>query len=330
MLQVGVPDFDLHFAASLVNLQTTADYSEVIAHAFIDHDVSARLTLKNEPATGKHDPIQIKEVSLGFEVGAHRPRAHFFLDSLYAMLGLAPGVRVAIPEVGFDVGLRFDVPLPEISTLLQRRQLYFGLIVIERATGLEFEIPEDIPGDDIDSISFAYHAIVEREFRWVCNDVTLMMPATEESLTWIGGLPPAVPGGSAYRVMFGPAPKTRTIFGQTAALGDETLFLDDAVIQNREEVVAELSAKDGHIVPVRFRPLSRMGRYVLTRAPRLPDEPWDERIIGCINLEDTLNERLVARYHELATSSLAGLTPETAEAVTARPTLDEDAHLIGD
>lgn len=330
MLRVGVPDFDLHFAASLVNLQMTADYSEVIAHAFIDHDVSARLTLKNEPATGTHDPIQIKEVSLGFDVGAHRPRAHFFSDSLYAMLGLAPGVSVSIPEAGLDLGLRFDMPLSEISTLLQRRQLYFGLIVIERATGLEFKIPEDIPGDDIDSISFVYHAIVEREFDWVCNEATLMAPATEGSLAWINGLRPTEPGGSVYKVMLGPAPKSRTIFGQTVALGDEMLALDDAAIENREEALRELEHKDGRVVPVRFRPLSRMGRYVLPGAPVLPDGPWDESIVGCINLEDTLNEWLVARYHELATSSLAGLTPEAAEAVTARPALGEDAYLMGE
>ena len=49
-------------------------------------------------------------------------------------------------------------------------------------------------------------------------------------------------------------PESRTIFGQTVALGDETVFLDDAAILNREEVLRELSLDDGHIVPVTFRP----------------------------------------------------------------------------
>jgi hypothetical protein len=330
MLHVGISDFDLHFAASLIDVQTAADYSEVIIKAFIDQGVSARLTLRNEPATGANEPLQIKEVSLNFDVTENRPRPLFFSDSLYAALGLAGSINISMPELGMDVGVHFSMPLSGVSTLLQRRQIYFGLMVIERATGLKFEIPEFIPGEDIDAIAFTYHAVVARDFRWLCNEVTLMPPATKEILIWLNNLPTTEPGGIIYRVMFGPAPKSRTIFGQTVALGDETVFLDDAVIQNREEVLRRLAVNDEQIVPVTFRPLSRKGRYVLPNAPRMPNVPWDERLVGCINLEDTLNERLAARYHELAASTLAGLTPEEIKAVTERPVLDEDAHLIGD
>jgi hypothetical protein len=108
------------------------------------------------------------------------------------------------------------------------------------------------------------------------------------------------------------------------------VLIEDGVIQNREEVKRELSRLDGHIVPVKIRPLSRKGRYRLPNAPRLPSAPWDEEIEAYINLEDQLNERLTARYNELAASTLAGLSSEEIEAVTAQPVLDENAHLISD
>jgi hypothetical protein len=329
-LHFSVPDFGTQFAAPLVDLRTKNDYSEVVMEAFIDEGVTARLTLRNEPAKDAYESLQIKEASLRFEVSQHSARAHFFGDSLYAVVALAEGVTISLPGTGLDIGLQFKMPLSEISTMLQLRQIYFGMIVVERATGLKFDVPKFIPGEDIDSISFSYHAIVAREFRWLCNEVMLEMPATDESLTWISNLQPTEPGGSVYKVMFGPRPRHRTIFGQTVALGDETIFIDDAVIQNREEVLRELSPGDGHIVPVKFRPLSRKGRYVLPQAPTLPDEPWDEGIVGCVELEDALNERLAGRYNELAASTLIGLPPEEIEALTVRPALDEDAHLIGD
>ena len=102
------------------------------------------------------------------------------------------------------------------------------------------------------------------------------------------------------------------------------------MIENRDDLRRELAKNDGHIVPITIRPRGRQGRYVFTNAPRLPDAPWDEKIQSFINLEDKLNERLAARYHELAASTVADLTPEEIEAVTARPELDEDAHLIRD
>lgn len=328
MLRIGIPNFNMHLATSLDDLQSSVNYSEIIARSLVDPGVSARLTLRNEPARDINEPIQIKKVTLNFDVMEHRPRALFFAESLYATLGLAENVNISMPEIGLNVSVDFDMPLSEISNMLQRRQVYFGLIVIECATPLMFEIPEFIPGEDIDAISFTYHAIVARDFRWLCNDVTLFMPATRESLTWINNLPTTEPGGYIYRVQFGPTPKNRTIFGQTIVLGDEIVFLDDAVIENHDDVLRELGLNDGHSVPVKFRPLSRKGRYLFPDAPRLPETPWDEKIVGFINLEGLLNEQLATRYHQLAALTLAGLTPEEIKAVTERPMLDEDAYLI--
>jgi hypothetical protein len=298
----------------------------VMVRAFVDKGVSARLTLMNEPVGDATDSLQVREVSLNFDVSEHKPRAHFIAASLYAALGLGGPIKISIPEMGLDVGVRFDMPLQEISTLLQSRQTYFGLLVIERATGLELEIPEHITPEDMNAIAFTYHAIVEREFDWLANEVTAQMPATEQYLIWANN-PRST---QVNEFSFGPTPASRSIFGQKVELGPETVFIKDGVIRDIEHVRGEFARLDGHMVSVVVRPLSRIGRFSLPLAPRLPSAPWGEKIGSLIALEDSLNERLAIRYHDLAASTLSDLSPEEVQSVTARPDLGEDAHLIND
>jgi len=325
VLQFGVPEFELQFGGSLIDIDTTADYSVVTIKSVVDSNVSALVTLRNDPARNILLPLKTNELSVNILVDEHSPRACFFSESLYAVFGLAGKVNVTIPQLGLNLGANFQIPPSQISKMMQLRQIYFGLVTIERATRMTFRVPSFIPGEDIDAISFSYHAIVARNFRWLCNDVTLMMPATEENLDWLQTLSPTVQGGSIYRVNFGPTPKSRTIFGQVVSLGDETLYLDDAVIQDRDAVMRSLRRKDGHVVPVKFRPLSRKGRYVFDNSPRLPNSPWDSSITALIGLENYLDANLTAKYNELAASEL---TPDEIADVLASPLLDEDSHLI--
>ena len=329
MLRINVPGFDLFFGAALSDMHASDDYSVVTVEALLDASLIMLVTLKTQVADDAGN-LRINEVAINFDVTEHRPRAHFLAASLYAMLPLAGPIRVEIPTMKVDVRLNFSAPLREISTLLQKRQAYYGLMVIERATDLRLDIPEDLSGEEMNDISFTYHAIVERTFYWLAKFITLPMPANEESLTWLNNLQPTELGRSIYKLQFGPAPEFRTILGQTVNLGLQTVFIEDAVMQNREEVRRELSALDGHMVPIMIRPLSGMGRYHLPDAPQLPDAPWDEQIETCIRLEDELNERLAARYSELAAATLDGLTPAEIKIVTERPTLSEGAHLIKD
>ena len=92
----------------------------------------------------------------------------------------------------------------------------------------------------------------------------------------------------------------------------------------------DLAKNDGSIVPIKFIPRNRKGLYVFANSPRLPEVPWDEKVESFIGLEDSLNERLAGRYHELAASTVADLTPKEIEVLIARPDLSEDAYLIKD
>jgi hypothetical protein len=330
LLAIDVPAFGVHMQGELKDLEVGAGYREVTFESLVDAGVSTLLTLRNEYSNGVGSDLRIKAASLGLRVNDHRPRTHFIASTLYAMLGLAGPVKLSIPNLNIDLGLNFARPPSEVASFLQLRQIYFGLMVIEKATGLEFEIPPEISGEEKYSISFAHNAIVSQQFIWLLNDITQPTPANAETMAWFDNLQPTEPNGYEYTLQFGPSPEVRKIFGQDVPLGDQTVFIVDGLIENRDDLLRELAKNDGHIVPITIRPRSRQGRYVFTNAPRLPDNPWDEKIEDFIKLEDMLNERLAARYHQLAASTVADLTPEEIEAVTARPELDEGAYLIRD
>jgi hypothetical protein len=329
LLSLDVPAFGMRMDGEITDLRINNGYREVTFESFVYSGVAAQLTLRNEYANGTTGVLQIKGASLNFRAGDHKPRTHFVADSLYALLGLAGQVRISIPDMNIDLGLNFKIRPSEISKFLELRQIEFGLMVIEKATGLQFAVPQHISGDEIKSIGVAYHAILTHQFVSRVNEITQPTPANEERLAWFDNLKSAEPNG-CYKLMFGPSIATRTIFGREVPLGDETVLIDDAIIEDRDKVRRELAQKDGHIVPIRIRPRSRKARYAFANTPQLPDVPWDEKIENFISLEDSLNERLAARYHELAASTVADLTPEEIEAVTARPELGEDAHLVGD
>jgi hypothetical protein len=314
----------------ITDLDVGAGYREVIFESLVDARVSTLLTLRSERSNGVGSDLRIRAASLSLRVNDHRPRTHFIADTLYALLGLAGPVKVSIRGLNIDLGLHFMMPPSEVAAFLQRRQTYFGLMLIEKATGLKFDIPPQISGEEMNSIAFAYHALVAGQFIWLVNDITQPTPATEEMLAWFNNLRPAEPNGCTYTLQFGPSQEIRRIFGQDVSLGDQTVFIVDGLIENREVVRRELAKNDGHIVPIRIIPRSRKGRYVFANTPRLPEIPWDKNVENFIQLEDALNGRLAARYHELAASTVADLTPEEIQVVTTPPTLNDDAFQIRD
>jgi hypothetical protein len=329
-LGIEVPGFNFSFGAALSDMHLNDDYSVVTVEALLDPGLTMLVTLKNQVVDTEGN-LRITDVSINFNVTEHRPRTHFLASSLYAMLPLAGPVRIIIPAMRVDVTAKFSTPLREVSNLLQSRQTYYGLMVIERATGLKLNIPEYIPANEMNALAFTYHAIVDRTFDWPAKFMeALPLPANEENLARLSSLPSTEPGGAVYRLQFGPEPSSKTIFGQTVDLGLETIFIGDAVFQNLDDARRQMAQLDGQVVRVAVRSLSGIGRYHFSYAPRLPDSPWDEKIEACIKLEDRLNECLADRYNKLAASTLTGLTTEEIKAITERAVLGEDAHMIKD
>lgn len=328
VLTIEVPALKVQLSSPISDISTKNGYQEVVFESVVDKNVHAYLTLHSEPLNGTDNDLQIKNASLNFRVANHQARTHFITDTLYAILGLGGPVNLSIPNINVNLTLNFAIATQEISNFLQLRQLEFGLLVIEKACGLEFDIPPHISGEEINSITFAYHAIVENQFEWRVNEITQPTPAIEEMLFWFDSLKPVDQNGSVYKLMFGPSPATRLILGKQVSLGQETILLDDAVIENSEKVRQELAKKDGHIVPIRIKPRSRKGRYLFANTPRLPEDAWDETMESFMAVDELLDKALANRYHELAFSTVAELTHDEIETVTTRPELSEDAHLV--
>lgn len=309
-LSIDIPGLGVRLEGNVVDLHLINSYEEVTFEVSVDSGVSAFLTLRNERPSAADDSLQIREASLNFQVSEHRAQPHFIANTLYAMLGLSGVVRVSIPAIGLELGLHFDPAPSEIAELLQRRRLYLALMVIEKSTNVRFEIPEYISGEEMGSIFFASRAILEREFIWRVNEIVQPTPASEETLAWIDNLKSTKRHDFVYKIMFGPTPVSRIILGQEVRLGEQSVFIEDGIIECRQEVREALSRKDNRTVTVRIRPLSRAGRYVFSNGPTFPSILWDERIQGFLNLEVGLNERLVGRYYELMSVAIPELPPE--------------------
>lgn len=328
-LFIEVPAFGAKLAGEIIDLQTTDNYSEITFKSIVDIGVIALLTIHSEPSTGPDENLQIKEVFLSFQVTEHRARPLFITDTLYSMLGLGETVRVLIPAVNIDVTLRFDVPLSDLSELLQRRKMYFGLMVVENATGKKFEVPEYISGEDMSAIFFAARAILDRQFIWRVNEIIQPTSANTETFSWFQNLTHSRSDTRTFKLVFGPAEMPRAVLGQETSLGPQTIFIDDAFIEDYENVGSALSLMDDRVVTIRIRPLSRVGRYVFTNPPTLQNGAWDENVRRFIELEGALSQALMARYLTLMSIVVPELPPEQVYALINPETiglLAEEAH----
>jgi hypothetical protein len=328
-LSIEVPAFAAKLTGEIVDLQSTKNYSEITFKSIVDFGVAALLTIRSEPSTGPDENLQIKEASLSFQVSEHRARPLFITDTLYSLLGLGGTVRVLIPTINVDLTLRFNVPLSDLSELLQRRKMYFGLMVIENATRKEFEVPEYISGEEMSAIFFAARAILDRQFIWRVNQIVQPTPANDDNFSWFQNLKPSTFDARTFKLMFGPSDISQTVLGQETSLGPQTIFLDDAFIEDYEDVKSALALKDGRVVTIRIRPLSRVGRYVFTNPPTLLNNAWDQNVRKFIEMDGTLSQALTTRYLGLMSVVVPELPPEQMYALINPETiaqLAEEAH----
>jgi len=256
-------------------------------------------------------------VSLKLDLTADRARADFVTSSLTAMLGLAEEVHLSIPEIALHVRLRFALSLLECSRMLLRRQTAHRLMVIERATGVEFLLPPYFSGDEITTMLLMYRAITERSFIWPLETYPLHILANEDYFHLITNLPQPTP------LTFIREQVSETLLGKVIPFGKMTVTIADGIIENADALNREFARLDGHHVILMIRSLTGQARIELPEAPRLPQPPWDSTIQPLIDLESQLDARLAAGYHALAAATLEGLTEEEKAEVTAGIEMDE-------
>jgi len=328
-LSIELPAFGVKLTGEIVEIQSTSEYTEIKFKSVIDVGVSALLVILSEASTGNNDNLRIKEASLSFQVSEHRARPLFITDTLYSMLGLGGAVKVLIRSLNIDLTLRFNVQLADLSELLQRRKMYFGLMVIEKATGKGFQIPEYVSGEDMSAIFFSARAILDRQFIWRVNEIVQPTPANDETLAWFQNLETSTPDTHAFKLMFGPTVIPQLVLGQEISLGTQTVFLEDALIEDHENVGSALALKNGRVIIIRIRPLSRVGRYVFTNPPTVPSDAWDPGVRQFIDQDGNLSQALMARYLVSMSVVVPELPPEQMYALINPETialLAEQAH----
>jgi len=314
-LRVSIPDFGYSLSAPIMDLTQGTDIGKISLTVTIDESVIVLITLTG--SLSKEDGrFRIEHTGLKVEATRNRARADFIASTFWAMLGLAAKVRLQVPELELDLTLRFQLELSSVSEMLQRRLLGYRLMIIERATGREFELPSFIPPEQVKNTALIYHAVVEQSFEWPIGFVEYGWLATKEVRDRILEL------NHLSFVRLGPHPESKELFGQLVSLGPCFITIKDKVIEDFDRVLRELECYDGRIVRAVIRSLTGRGAYDFLSPPRLPASPWDLEIQKLVNLESKLNNQLVERYNELAASTLDGLTEEEKREVTERPELD--------
>jgi hypothetical protein len=311
-LRILISDFNVAIDGAVVQLMQDKDAGKIFMRVAIDANVEASITFSGRMS--EHGAsFEIEEVSFRLAPTEDCARADFVASTINAALNLSKRVHLQMPESGLDLVLGFDLPLIEISRLLQSRQTSFRLMTIEQATGVRFDLPSDgFSGNEIGDINFVFRSIVERRFIFLLNFVQVYIEASEEGAERLKLLK------ESDALTLGPNPITKSLLGVEIWLGPQTTTINDPFIGEFERVQQEVLRRDGHVVRVVIRSLSNRAVYELPEAPRLPPDPWNGRIQRLIDLEGDLDSRLFGRCNALAAGSLAGLTQEEKELVTQR------------
>jgi len=319
-LYLAVPGFPFELKAPIISLRPA--HNAVVIQAAVDRGVRVVLSVEGTLIEGK-DRLQPEQANLRIELDGDRPRCEFVAATLHAVLGLATEkVQCQVPEIGLDLTMSFELSPPRlVSQMLRRRQLGYRLMVIERATGTRFTLSESVSGADAVAADFIYHALVDRSF--VKSVAKPVVPARATPM-WLSQLTPY--DRVAFRKL-GPVHIAPQLFGQPIALGPATVIIERGKIQRPAEIRRELELADGHPVDLEIQSCDGRVKYEFPEAPHLPANPWDPTVKALVDLEPKLADRLAERYHALAAATLADLTEEEKQLVTARPELTEDGFL---
>lgn len=316
-IEISVPNFGGYFRLELLDLDDShIEEGRVVLKAAIDPNVTMIVTLVGESGT---DGFLPHSVGFGFETSKKTAESDFRLATLRAALSLATQTRLV--GLGLDLWFRLNESLRDISEMLKLRQTMYRIMIIERATGKRFDVPSFIQGEDMEAISFLYHAITERSFGWPFEGcLTVLYEASEDLALRFEEL--NLSSDFSY-----PCTQEKSLLGIEIPLGLGAVTIIDKYIENFERVIKEFRKDDGSKVVVIVRSRIGLAHYNTRDAPRLPAKIWSQDLQILVDMESQLDAALMERYNALAAASLAGLNEHEKAEITARPTIGE-AFLI--
>lgn len=315
-------NFDYKFDLQITDVEWSLESDEIYLYLTLDNLLFIKATLLGRWEGDNEKIFKLQQFNLNLERKLETPLSEFLTSTLWAMLGLSKDFRVRIPLINYDFRAGFTLPINEIKKLLQERQIAQRLIFIEAALGIFLPFPQGyIEGKDIENIAFCYHAIVDREFDWFNFGAIIPWIANEESLSWLPS------SKQPFSTIFQPEVLTKEIFGVEIVLGLLTAKIENAVIDNYDEVKEKLSKLDNEIVEVKMRTLNGKSRILAIDVPIIIPEVFTLKLIKLFLLEKDLDELLLDRYFNLASSTLEGLTEEQIKIVTKRPKMGKTPRI---
>jgi len=320
-VEFDFPEFDYSFNAPLIDLTFTPDSRQVVVRVAIDESVTMVWRLSGEPAP-EGGKMLLKDAAFEFEMESRRPRAEFVADTVKALLYLAGPIRLRIPGVRFDGELNFEAPLKEASDLLAHRHAAYRLMLIGCAFNQEIPVPAELSDWDMQDISFALHAIIDRSFTW--GFMRKQLPVRDE-----GEVRKMLESGeNPFYLHLELDDFCLKLPGRSLSAGRTTIKIEEARILNAGEIKRQLESPNGRGLQAFMPALSGVAECQFHDAPRLPEMEWDERIAEFIDLKAPFDERICDAYNRLAASTLAGLTEEQIAEITAP--LEFEPFPIGD
>lgn len=261
----------------------------------------------------------IVEGTAGLSITSTTPSAHFIAATLQSLLILDELAVLQSEDGKLSANMHFVDSLGIASKFLQRRQMAYRLMVIEKAFNHTLPIPATPSDADRRNIDFIYRAVTDRSFIEPFWQDSFEFPATEQVRKLLSDL------DGQHPFLFEIDCLQEVLLGQSIDLGQVNLNIQNCVLANPHEVAPELQQLNGHRFRAVIRSLSGSANYQFLDAPMLPVNAWNKVITEFIELEEKLDDKLFQGVNELAASTLSGLTPAEIAEVTQRFFLDGEA-----
>ncbi|CAN5656525.1 hypothetical protein BH20ACI4_BH20ACI4_03440 [soil metagenome] len=314
--ELEFPDFDHKFNFEVIKIEGELSASEIVFYLKLDDNVIKAILSGNRQ---KGEGLYINNIGFGDEVQGQTPISVFLLKSLWAMSSLSKEFKIQIPDFNQEATISFDTNLNKVSELLQIRQVAYRMLVIEKTLRVKLPFPQFIDSKNFRTIAYCYHSIIDRKFKWLWQPRKMPWIALQK---YVSLLPKEnVP----FSFQEESEPIKKEIFDHQIDLGLQTGKIEDAVVENFEEVKKELSKLDGREVLAQISSKSGVVQIESITTPHLPEKAFSKDIQKLIDLEEKLDTFFFDKYLNSFSDAFEDLTDEQIQAITERPDLEEEA-----
>jgi len=315
-LKIEFADFDYKFDFEIIDIKGEISESEIILYLKLDDNILKAILSGNRKA---NEGLYINNFGFKVQAQGETPISVFLLKTLWIMLGLSKQIKISIPVFNQKATISYETNLNEISELLQIRQLAYRLMVIEKAFKIKLPFPRFIDGIEVENIAFCYHSAIDRKFKWFCPPAIVPWFATSMYLSLLPDK--NVP----FSMQYGPEPFEKTIFGYSINLGLQLAKIEAYVIDNFDEVKKKLSKLDESEVLVQAHSKSGVMQIESITTPTLPKNAFSKDTQKLVDLDKVFDSKYFDKYLNSFSNAFENLTEEQSQAITERPTLEDNA-----